>query len=179
LFWPALDGLKLAWSCFLSLILLVGTRRGETHKARWSDIELDGDSPTWHIPAEHRKGRIKGSGGERKALDVPLSPLAVTLLRDLHRVSWMKRGVFIAQGFSVASVGNEMKRVLRESSERASDPTKRKLLEGMADVTIHDLRRSTAHGLERLGAPPQAFYSPSATPGRHERRLPITTEVST
>ena len=157
LFWPALDGFRLAWSCFLRLILLVGTRRGETHKARWCDIELDGDSPVWHIPAEHRKGRVKGSRGERKALDVPLPPLAVGLLRDLHRVSWMKRGAFIAQGFSLGFVGEEMKLALHEAAERATDPQQRELLEGMSDVTIHDLRRSTARGLERIGAPPHVI----------------------
>jgi integrase len=157
LFWSALDGLRVAWSCFLRLILLVGTRRGETHKARWGDIELDGDSPVWHIPSEHRKGRVKGSRGERKALDVPLSPLAVGLLRELHRVSWMKRGTFIAQGFSLGFVGAEMKLALREAALRAADPQQRMLLEGMSDVTIHDLRRSTARGLERIGAPPHVI----------------------
>lgn len=157
LFWRALDGLKLAWSSFLRLILLVGTRRGETHKARWSDIELEGESPVWRIPSEHRKGRVKGSRGERKALEVPLPPLAVQLLRELHRVSWMKRGTFIAQGFSIGLVGDRMKSVLREAAERATDVKQRKLLEGMADVTIHDLRRSTARGLERIGAPPHVI----------------------
>src|SRR5262249_11428078 len=101
LFWRALDELKVAWSCFLRLILLGGPRGGETHKARWTDMELEGSSPVWRIPAEHRKGRVKGSRGERRALEVPLSPLALTLLRELHKVSWMRRGVFIAQGFSV------------------------------------------------------------------------------
>jgi integrase len=50
-----------------------------------------------------------------------------------------------------------MKLLLREAALRAVDPQQRMLLEGMSDVTIHDLRRSTARGLERIGAPPHVI----------------------
>ena len=58
----------------------------------------------------------------------------------------MKRGTFIAHRFSLGFVGDAMKSLLREAAVRAADPQQRKLLEGMSDVTIHDLRRSTAVG---------------------------------
>jgi integrase len=74
-----------------------------------------------------------------------LSPLAVELLKALREVTAEASGapprwrewVFRAQGFSIGVIGTEAKRV-----------------SGLADVSIHDLRRSTASGLQRIGAPP-------------------------
>ncbi len=60
----------------LQLAPLVFVRPGELRQARWSEIELDGDAPTWSIPAERMK--------MREAHLVPLSRQAVALLRELH-----------------------------------------------------------------------------------------------
>ncbi len=49
------------------------------------------------------------------------------------------------------------RRVLREAGKEAKSERKKKLLTVMSDVTIHDLRRSVARGLERLGAPPHVI----------------------
>jgi integrase len=87
MFWHGLDALKLAPATFARIILLCGTRRGETCLARWRDLQLDGAAPTWSIPAEHRKGRAEGSRGARRGLVVPLAPLAVELLTELRKVT--------------------------------------------------------------------------------------------
>jgi integrase len=137
-FWRGLDQLGRTWSAFARVILLCGTRRGETYRARWKDLDLD--AGVWSIPAEHRKGRVRGTLGERRALDVPLAPLVVELLRELQPISGQRDYVFRAGGFSIGMVGNEVKRA-----------------SGLKDVTIHDLRRSCSSGLQRLGAPPHVI----------------------
>jgi integrase len=138
--WHALDQLELCWATMPRIILLCGTRRGETHKARWKDIELEGKAPVWRIPAEHRKGRVKGMIGERRAMDVPLAPLAVQHLRLLSGITGQRERVFVGQGLYVGGVGQELKRV-----------------SGLHDVTLHDLRRTCSTGLQRLGCPPHVL----------------------
>ena len=125
-------------AAFGRIILLCGTRRGETYRARWRHVDLD--AAVWNIPAEDRKGRVRGSQGERRALDVPLSPLAVSLLRELQPISGHREYVFRSQGFSIGMVGDQLKAA-----------------SGLKDVTIHDLRRSCSSGLQRLGAPPHGL----------------------
>ena len=63
----------------LQLQLLTMTRPGEACGARWAELELDGDSPTWRIPAERMK--------ESRPHTVPLSRQAVELLRTHEPLS--------------------------------------------------------------------------------------------
>jgi integrase len=74
----------------LKLLLVTGPRRGELLKARWSDIDLD--KKLWTIPEAHlktaKKRRKKADGADEenrreKAHRVPLSELAIELLREL------------------------------------------------------------------------------------------------
>ncbi len=134
IFWRGLDELPLPTATLARIFLLCGTRRGETTLARWSNIHTEGPAPHWFIPALDRKGRVEGSRGERRALTIPLSTLAARLLRDLRPITGDRRRVF---PMAVASVGGELQRAT-----------------GLHDVSIHDLRRSCASGLKRLGAPP-------------------------
>ena len=57
----------------LALLLICGTRLGETRQARWAEFDLAGAAPAWNIPAAHTK--------TRQALRLPLPPLAARLLR--------------------------------------------------------------------------------------------------
>lgn len=139
-FWEELDKLELCWASLPRIILLCGTRRGETYAARWENVHLDGDAPYWHIPAADRKGRVEGSAGARRALDIPLPPFAVRQFRGLQAVTGRQERVFVGQGISLGHVGGEVKRVT-----------------GLKDLWLHDLRRSTATGLQRLGAPPHVI----------------------
>jgi integrase len=134
-FWKGTEGLHVVPCAFARLLLLLGMRRGEAAAALWSDIDLDGDPCVWHVRAELRKGRTRGSAGERKPLDVPLPTLAVTILRQLREHVQGER-VFRGGYFSVGNVGALVKKAT-----------------GMDDLRLHDLRRSTASGLQRIGAP--------------------------
>lgn len=138
--WRRLDAAPRRMALFARLILLCGTRRAETHRTRRGAFDLDplGEPlAAWEIPAKDRKGRAEGTPGERRALTVPLSPLAVRLLieNDIDELEDDER-LFT---FSEDRVGV----VIREKTG--------------IKVSIHDLRRSTASGLQRIGAPPHVI----------------------
>lgn len=59
------------------LMLLHGTRIGETRQAAWSEFTLTGDSPCWNIPASHTK--------TRQALRLPITPRAAALLESYRQ----------------------------------------------------------------------------------------------
>ena len=63
----------------LRLAPLVFVRPGELRGAEWSEFTLDGDEPTWRIPASRMK--------MREPHIVPLSRQAVAILRALHPIT--------------------------------------------------------------------------------------------
>jgi integrase len=136
--WRALDSLPQASATFARLLLLCGTRRAETWASRWSDYELEGDAPAWTIRAETRKGRVAGTPGARRSIVVPLSPLAVELLRELREADLRTASPFR---------GRIWLSVLGARIHQATG----------LDVTLHDLRRSCSTGLQRMGAPPHVL----------------------
>jgi integrase len=97
-----------------------------TRVRAWSEIDLD--ERTLHLPAE----RVKNA----RAHDLPLSAQALAIVAGLPRlvdadlVFTIKRKPVI--GFSR----------MREKLDTAS---------GVADWTLHDIRRTVASGLQRLG----------------------------
>jgi integrase len=153
-FWRGLEALAPTWAAFCRLILLCGTRRGETYAARWSNLRLDGDAPLWFIPAADRKGTLTGPMA-RRALTVPLSPQAVQVLQAIQPVT--------GRGDLVFRVGWQRAagRFVQVQDRRTIPITKLGMavqeVTGIPDITIHDLRRSCASGLQRLGAPPHVI----------------------
>jgi integrase len=127
--------------------LLVGTRLGETSEAEWTELDLEGTSPRstaapagqpmWYIPAEHRKGQT----GKKLAHWIPLPPLVVTTLRDLHPATADKPKVFHKAGYSAHTY--MFRKLLAEMQRR-----------GFAQsFSFHDLRRTCSTGLGELGCP--------------------------
>jgi integrase len=150
-FWKGTEALTIRDRAFARLLLLLGLRRGEAAAARWSAVILDEREdrtqdgqprkipPTWTLPAENRKGREeKGHGGARKALVIPLPPLAVRILTELREATGMDDRLF--PHLWLGGIGARVK-----------------LKTGMTTLRLHDLRRSTASGLERLGCPPHVI----------------------
>jgi integrase len=68
----------------LELSALTFARPGEVRAAEWSEIDLD--SAVWSIPAAKMK--------MRRPHRIPLAPRAVTLLREIHRITGDGRFVF-------------------------------------------------------------------------------------
>lgn len=63
----------------LKLLMLTFVRTGELRGAYWTEFELEGDTPTWRIPAERMK-----MGAEHI---VPLSRQAVDVLKELRALT--------------------------------------------------------------------------------------------
>jgi integrase len=118
------------------LLLLTAQRRGEVLSMRWSDVTEEADGAWWTIPPE----RAKGGRAQR----VPLTAPAVEALARQHSVTGDGDYVFPgprgAAG-KVAWCANPQKAAAR--LWRACG------LKG--DAHIHDLRRTAATGMARLG----------------------------
>lgn len=68
----------------LGLLTLTFARPGEVRAAEWSEFDLDG--AIWSIPAQKMK--------MRRPHRIPLSPRAVTILREIHDITGSGRFVF-------------------------------------------------------------------------------------
>jgi integrase len=123
--WKAVDGLG-SYNSIVRLLLLTGQRREEVAGMTWN--EITDDLSAWTISAQRAKNGV--------AHIVPLSPQAQVILRAAPRYEGTdpvfpgRRGPF--NGFGKA------KAALDEAS-------------GVKDWRLHDLRRTMATGLQRLG----------------------------
>lgn len=69
----------------LRLLALTLVRTAELRGARWSEITLDGESPTWIIPPERMKMKTRGDRAAGAHV-VPLSRQAVEILREIKEL---------------------------------------------------------------------------------------------
>lgn len=117
---------------WLRLRLLTAQRGGEVIRMQWRELSKVDGRRVWTIPADVAKNG--------RAHAVPLSPAAVAILarrrRDVARgVSWV--------------FPNELDR--GPAKDRAKKVALSAFLPGASDVRGHDLRRTAASGLARLG----------------------------
>lgn len=129
------EELNRLWRTFLGrtgpiyrLILVTGQREGEVSGMRWEELDLD--RSVWTVPAERMKSK--------KVHIVPLSDLALTILRDVPRQS--EEFVFPSPtrpGQPILNLGKAARRVKDQS--------------GIADFRGHDLRRTCGSGITQLG----------------------------
>jgi integrase len=136
---------------FFRLLVLTGQRRDEVAGMSWA--ELDRASATWTIPAARAKNGA--------AQIVPLSAPAVAELDALAKlgerdkagkliVAWPKAGLtFTTTGKTPISGLTKAKRALDEAV--AIDGGKDAERNPLPDWRVHDLRRTVATGLQRLG----------------------------
>jgi len=68
-------------------------RTGELRGARWSEFQLDGDTPTWTIPVARMKVKLRGDQAADDHI-VPLSRQAVQVLTELRDLSLDRVHVF-------------------------------------------------------------------------------------
>jgi integrase len=129
--WKAAGLLGFPFGHYLRTLQLTAQRRTEVASMRWSDVDLD--AATWIIPAKETK-----SG--RTHL-VPLSSLAVAMLRDLPQLGEF---VFTHDGETHVSGYAKAKARLDSFIAAAGD--------AMASTwRLHDLRRTAATHMVRLG----------------------------
>lgn len=133
--WKVLDGEGLPWGPSIKLLILTGQRRDEVFSADRAEFDLE--AKLWTIPGERAKNG--------KAHLVPLSPAAVELLkavlslRDSAKLFPSRSNPETGpSGFSKA-----LTRILADVEKSLGEPLER--------FTLHDLRRTLATGLQRLG----------------------------
>lgn len=135
--WKASDSLGEPWRAFIRTLILTGQRRNEVATMKWSDLDLD--EAAWNMPRETSK--------MDRAHGVPLSKQAVEVLARLPRH---------VEGSFVFTTSHGRKPVAAFSQVKAKLDEYIKHLDG-ADVDawrVHDLRRTMASGMARLGVPP-------------------------
>ena len=124
------------WGVLVRLLILTGQRRGEVAGMRWDELDLEAN--TWSLPGTRTKNRQPNV--------VPLSTEAVEQLRTVKR---RKGSELVFEGprqtalSGFGKVKAKLDKMLGETAgqdERAAAPW-----------VLHDLRRTVATGLQRLG----------------------------
>ncbi|VEI21843.1 Prophage CP4-57 integrase [Serratia plymuthica] len=121
------------------LLLTLCVRKMELCAARWEEFDLD--AAIWHLPEERSKN------GD--AIDIPLPPPAVEWLRELHTFSCNSSWVLPAR-----KMQNRMIPHIQESTLPVALAKVRAEMPDVANVTIHDFRRTARTHLAALGVDP-------------------------
>jgi integrase len=128
----------LVWGVFFRLLVLTGQRRSEVSGMMWD--ELDRNAAVWTIPPARAKNG--------KAHLVPLSGAAVEQI-DLAaggQEAWPKQGyVLTTTSRSAVSGISKAKAALDVAMTGLNDGA------AIAQWRLHDIRRTVATGLQRLG----------------------------
>lgn len=140
-FWKNLDdtpltaGVRLA----LKLALVTAQRIGEVANIAKAELTLDGPTPVWMIPGSRSKNR--------ESHRVPLSPMAVDLIRQAEKLSADSPYLFPSPKETAAiGSGAATKGLQRARPHIALD-----------DFRVHDLRRTAATGMAELGINPHTI----------------------
>lgn len=138
-FWQACDKVGYPWGAFGKLALLIGQRRGEVAEVPYAEIEGD----LWSLPATRCKNG--------RAHNVPLSTAAADVLASVPRIVG---GGYVFTTTGKTPISGFAKGHARLAEKMAEIATKeRKEPVEIPHWTFHDLRRTCATGLARLGIP--------------------------
>jgi integrase len=126
--WQANEDLGWPFSPAIKLLILTGARRGEIGDLRWS--EIDQDEKAILLTGERTKN------GEPHT--IPLSKAAFAVIKNFPRIAGSEL-VFTTNGKTPISGWSKAKRQLDAVAGK------------MPDWTVHDIRRTVATGLQKLG----------------------------
>lgn len=134
--WTACEAIEWPFGPLVQLLILTGQRRDEVAEMRWSEVDLEGK--TWILP----RARAKND----QAHVVPLSDQALRVLGALPRVGVKDGFIFSTTGeLPVSGFSRAKQRIDREIADAAEAQ------DVLAPWVIHDLRRTLASGMARLG----------------------------
>jgi integrase len=147
-FWAGTKDLGFPFGPLFRLLLLTGQRRDEVGNMARSELDLA--TSTWTIPKERVKNNL--------AHEVALSPLALETIRDIPNLPSTRVLMFSTTGTTAVSGYSNAKERLdasmlaiarREAAARGEED------EGVSipNWRLHDLRRTAASGMARLGQP--------------------------
>ncbi|WP_443970858.1 tyrosine-type recombinase/integrase [Sphingobium sp. CR28] len=145
LLWKAADALSDPFPTFYRMLLLTGQRREEVAGLEWS--ELDRPAGLWTLPASRAKNASVHL--------VPLPAQALGLLdKRAGRTEWPRSGLVFSttgktsiSGFSKAKAALDAAMTVLLNKDR--DEKDETLV--IAPWRVHDIRRTVATGLQRLG----------------------------
>lgn len=138
--WQATENAGQPWGPMVRLLLLTGQRLGEV--TGMTEAEIDRD--VWNLSADRTKNG--------RAHDVPLSDAAIEVLTTLERVKGPVGYLFTTTGETPVSGFHKARNNIAEHMAAAAE----KDLGEAVDIphwTFHDLRRTCATGMARLGIP--------------------------
>jgi integrase len=130
LVWRAADKLGGTFSPLVKMLALTGQRRDEVARMRWEELDLD--ARLWTLPPARTKNN--------QPHEVPLSKAALAVLQNVPRIASSPFVLTTNGGASPASGYSKNKRRLDALLPADMPPWR-----------LHDLRRSCASGLARLG----------------------------
>ena len=125
--WVAAGELDWPFGTLIQLLALTGQRLNEVAGMAWSELDLE--KKLWTLP----RGRVKNDKGH----EVPLSAQAIKVISSVPKVAGRDM-LFTTTGKSPISGFSKTKVTIDEQS-------------GVTDWTFHDLRRTLASGMARLG----------------------------
>ncbi len=125
--WKAAGAMTWPFGPIVQLLILTGQRREEVSGMRWSELNLDKE--LWTLP----RARVKNDSEHT----IPLSEAAFEVIRGIPRIKAVDF-VFSTTGRSPVSGFSKAKERLDEAS-------------AVADWRLHDIRRTVASGMARLG----------------------------
>lgn len=146
--WKAAGSLVYPFGPYFRLLILTAQRRNEVARMRWEQLDLE--AGTWTLGAEDTKAKREHV--------VPLSGPACDILRALLPQEGTAAGYVFARG--------------RESAISGFSKAKNRMdkLSGVTEWRLHDLRRTAATGMARLGHSPHIIgrilnHAPEAVEG--------------
>jgi integrase len=129
--WAAFDTLGYPFGTIGKLLLITGQRRDEVASMRWADLDLE--NKVWTLPREMTKAD--------RSHTVPLSPMAVDILTAVKKL-YKTECVFPSRTRKDRHVSGFSKAKDRVDTQS-----------GVKDWRLHDLRRTAASHMARLGTP--------------------------
>ncbi|MCA0272382.1 MAG: integrase arm-type DNA-binding domain-containing protein [Proteobacteria bacterium] len=138
LFWRACEGVGEPWGPLGKILLLTGQRLGEVAGMR--EAEVAGE--VWHLPSDRTKNG--------RAHDVPLSAAARDVLAGKLRIAGEAGLIFTTTGTTPVSGYHKARNGIADAMAEIASKEAGKPVE-IPHWTFHDLRRTAATGMARLG----------------------------
>ncbi len=126
------------WTALIRILILTGQRRGEVAGMRWSELDLKSAEAAWILPGHRSK-----NGREHT---VPLAPVVVSIIEALPRMDGCD--LVMSGGRQQPPSGFGKVKLRLDAAIAVGRPADGPV---MPEFTLHDLRRSVATGLQRLG----------------------------
>ena len=143
--WRATSEVSAPYGTIVRLLILTGQRRGEVAGITWA--ELSDDLTTWTLPGERTKNGVTHT--------VPLSGAAQGLLKALVPDDAAKRrsGELVLPGNANTPFAgwSKAKHALDKTIDEAREAVGGQASPSLPPWNVHDLRRTVATGLQRLG----------------------------